>query len=315
MPRKPKIVTPEGGWPIGWSATLREFETYLVAEKNLSKNTCTSYLSDLQIVAHWACGRDLGVTELSRDLISEFLAGQRAEAKKTRSLARMASTLRQFLSFLRHEGSTDTGPEAVLTSQRKSFSVPKFLGEAQVESLINAPDTSTPMGVRDRAWIELMYASGLRVSELAGLLALSVYLNEGFLRVTGKGDKERLIPFGQAAEHWIRQWLAIRPSMNPKCDALFVGRTGEPLTRQRLWQLIKAYALKAGIETAKVSPHILRHAFATHLLDHGADLRAVQAMLGHADISTTQIYTHVHQKRLQDSYERMHPRARGAKTE
>jgi integrase/recombinase XerD len=187
--------------------------------------------------------------------------------------------------------------------------VPKTLSEEEVEGIINAPDTTTPLGIRDRAWIELMYASGLRVSELAELPALSVFLKEGFLRVMGKGSKERLIPFGQAAEHWMRQWLGIRPTMQPKCGALFVGRGGEPLTRQRLWQLIKAYAAGAGIEAARVSPHVLRHAFATHLLDHGADLRVIQAMLGHADISTTQIYTHVHNQRLQDSYEKWHPRA------
>jgi integrase/recombinase XerD len=289
---------------------MGEFDTYLGAEKNLSKNTRSGYLSDLQIVAHWACGMGLGVAELGRDLISEFLAGQRAEGKKNRSPARMASSLRQFLSFLRHEGVTDTGPEAVVGSQRKSFHVPRTLTEKEVENLISAPDTGTAMGIRDRAWIELMYASGLRVSELAQLPALSVFLDEGFLRVMGKGSKERLIPFGEAAEHWMRLWLKERPSMAPKCGALFIGRAGGPLTRQHFWRLIKAYALKAGIGPAKVSPHVLRHAFATHLLDHGADLRVVQAMLGHADISTTQIYTHVHRQRLQESYEKRHPRAR-----
>jgi integrase/recombinase XerD len=266
----------------------------------------------MQIVAHWACARGLGVTELDRDSVTEFLAGQRAEAKKTRTLARMASTLRQFLTFLRHEGSTETGPEAVLTSQRTSFHVPKTLHESEVEKLINAPDTDTPLGVRDRAWIEMMYASGLRVSELAELSVLSVYTNEKFLRVVGKGNKERLIPFGYAAKNWIVAWLDIRPTLRPKCNALFIGRTGEPLTRQQLWRLIKGYALRAGIEPKKVSPHVLRHAFATHLLDHGADLRAVQAMLGHADRSPTQISTFVHTTRLQEAYKAKHPRAKGA---
>jgi integrase/recombinase XerD len=157
--------------------------------------------------------------------------------------------------------------------------------------------------------MELLYASGLRVSELARLPALSVFLDEGFLKVMGKGRKERLVPFGEGAEHWIRVWLQVRPSFKPRTDALFLGRLGEPLTRQHLWRLIKDYATKAGISRTAVSPHVLRHAFATHLLDHGADLRAVQAMLGHADISTTQIYTHVHQARLRALYDRMHPRS------
>jgi len=309
MPRPPKIQAPDGGWPLGWTGTLREFETYLGAERGLSQQTCSSYLSDLHILAFWACGRDTGPTELNRDMITEFLAGQRAEAKASRSLARMTSTLRQFLNFLRLEGSGGSGPEAVLSSPRLSHLLPKTLSEEKIVALINAPDTNTPLGIRDRAWIELLYASGMRVSEMAELPALSVFLDEGFLRVTGKGNKERLIPFGEAAEHWIRKWLSIRPSLKPKCGALFVGRRGESLTRQYFWRLLKAYAIKADIPSEKVSPHVLRHAFATHLLDHGADLRAVQAMLGHANISTTQIYTYVHQSRLIKLYEQKHPRA------
>ena len=187
--------------------------------------------------------------------------------------------------------------------------LPKTLTEGQIEALLAAPDVTTPLGVRDRAWMELLYASGLRVSELALIPALSVFLDEGFLKVLGKGRKERLIPFGEGAEHWIRAWLTHRSGFKPHTDALFVGRGGEPLTRQHLWRLLKGYAVKAGIRRESVSPHVLRHAFATHLLDHGADLRAVQAMLGHADISTTQIYTHVHQARLRSLYDRMHPRS------
>jgi integrase/recombinase XerD len=201
------------------------------------------------------------------------------------------------------------GPEAVLSAPRLPFKTPKILSEDHVERLLGAPDTDTPLGIRDRAWIELLYASGMRVSELADLPALSVFLSEGFLRVIGKGSKERLIPFGEAAEHWINRWLECRPSLKPKCGNLFIGRHGEPLSRHHLWRLIKAYARKAEIDEQKVSPHVLRHAFATHLLDHGADLRAVQTMLGHVDISTTQIYTHVHLKRLKDLYEQKHPRA------
>ena len=178
-----------------------------------------------------------------------------------------------------------------------------------MEAILNAPDVATPLGIRDRAWLELIYASGLRVSELAGLPALSVFLDEGFLRVMGKGSKERLIPFGTGAERWIRAWLVLRPGFKPSGGELFVGQRGEGLTRQHLWRLLKGYARTAGLRAETVSPHVLRHAFATHLLDHGADLRAVQAMLGHADISTTQIYTHVHQTRLRALYDQMHPRS------
>lgn len=207
------------------------------------------------------------------------------------------------------EGTTEAGPEAVIRPSRPPRRLPRTLSEGQVEALLGAPDVETSQGVRDRAWIELLYASGLRVTELAELPALSVFLDEGFLKVMGKGRKERLIPFGEGAEHWIRQWLAQRPTFKPTTGALFVGKGGDPLSRQQFWRLLKAYALKAGVPVVSVSPHVLRHAFATHLLDHGADLRAVQSMLGHADIGTTQIYTHVHRARLQALYERMHPRS------
>ncbi|MDR2560794.1 MAG: site-specific tyrosine recombinase XerD [Holophagales bacterium] len=308
MSRPPKIKAPEDGWPLGWAATLREFETHVAVERALSKLTCSSYLYDLHIFASFACSLGVSPSEIDREMITKFLAGRRAEGMALRSLARMASTLRQFLAFLRQEGNTAKGPEEVLGGQRLPRSLPKVLTEEDVESLINAPDTNTPLGIRDRAWIELMYATGLRVSELAELPALSVFLDEGFLRVVGKGNKERLVPFGQGAEHWVRKWLTLRPSLKPKCAALFVGRLGESLTRQHLWRLIKAYASKAGIHMT-VSPHVLRHAFATHLLEHDADLRSVQAMLGHADISTTQIYTHVQRERLRALYSRLHPRS------
>ena len=236
------------------------------------------------------------------------------KAGQARSIARLSSALRQFLGFLRLEGQESAGPEAVVRPPRPPRILPKTLSEAQIEALLATPDTATILGIRDRAWMELFYASGLRVSELALIPALSIFLDEGFLKVLGKGRKERLIPFGEGAEHWIRAWLMHRSAFKPRTDALFVGCRGEPLTRQHIWRLLKAYAVKAGIRRESVSPHVLRHAFATHLLDHGADLRAVQAMLGHADISTTQIYTHVHQARLRALYDRMHPRSEAAST-
>ena len=309
MSREPQIAEPEGGWPLGWAASLKEFQVHLAVERGLASNSVSGYLSDLRFLAVWASGREWAPSDLDRDRITAFLVAQHAEGKAPRSVARLSSALRQFLIFMRLEGAGAAGPEAVVRPPRPPRILPKTLSEAQVEALLKAPDVNTPMGVRDRAWIELLYASGLRVTELATLSALRVYLDEGFVKVMGKGRKERLIPFGEGAEHWVRQWLALRPGFKPSSDALFVGQGGEPMTRQHFWKMIKAFAARAGIRRESISPHVLRHAFATHLLDHGADLRSVQAMLGHADISTTQIYTHVHQARLRELYDRMHPRS------
>ena len=311
MPRPKTLQEPEHGWPLGWSDSLREFRTHLSVERGLSGNTASAYLSDLNQLASWACERDLSADDLTRDRLTEFLVAQQGAGKSPRSLARLSSSLRAFLTFLRLEGGTGSGPESVVRSTRPPRILPRTLGESQVEALLAAPNTATVLGVRDRAWLELTYASGLRVSELAGLPALSVFLDEGFLKVSGKGRKDRLIPFGAGAEHWIRAWLVLRPGLKPRGSELFVGQRGEGLTRQHLWRLLKGYARAAGLRAEAVSPHVLRHAFATHLLDHGADLRAVQAMLGHADISTTQIYTHVHQARLRALYDQMHPRGSG----
>ncbi len=311
MPRAPVLEVPDGGWPFGWGASLKEFEVHLAVERGLSSHTVSGYLSDLQQLAAWAVERECPPADLDRDRISAFLVAQHAAGKAPRSVARLSSALRQFLVFLRLEGTGAAGPESVVRPPRPPRILPRTLSETQVEALLAAPDVATPLGVRDRAWMELLYASGLRVTELTTLSALRVHLDEGFLKVMGKGRKERLIPFGEGAEHWMRAWLALRPGFRPPGEALFIGRGGEPLTRQHIWRLLKAYAVHAGIRRETVSPHVLRHAFATHLLDHGADLRAVQAMLGHADISTTQIYTHVHQTRLRALYDRMHPRGEG----
>jgi integrase/recombinase XerD len=309
MPRARTHEEPEDGWPLGWGASLAEFRTHLAVERGLSANTAAGYLSDLDQLVAWACAQDLPPGALGRDHLTAFIVSQQGLGKSPRSLARMSSSLRSFLNFLRMEGGDGAGPEAVVKPPRPPRILPRTLSEGQVEALLGAPDTATPLGVRDRAWLELVYASGLRVSELAGLPALSVFLDEGFLRVMGKGNKERLIPFGAGAETWLRAWLALRPGFRPRCGELFVGQRGEGLTRQHLWRLLKGYAREAGLRAEAVSPHVLRHAFATHLLDHGADLRAVQAMLGHADISTTQIYTHVHQARIRALYDQMHPRS------
>lgn len=309
MPRPKVLEQPEHGWPLGWSPSLVEFRTHLRVERGLSPNTSSSYLSDLNHLAAWACDREITAEALTRDHLTAFLVAQQGLGKAPRSLARLSSSLRAFLAFLRMEGGGGAGPEAIVKPPRPPRILPRTLSESQVEGLLHAPDTATPLGVRDRAWLELLYASGLRVSELAGLPALSVFLDEGFLKVMGKGRKERLIPFGAGAERWIRAWLQLRPGFKPRGGQLFVGQRGEGLSRQHFWRLLKAYARVAGLRAEAVSPHVLRHAFATHLLDHGADLRSVQAMLGHADISTTQIYTHVHQTRLRALYDQMHPRS------
>lgn len=201
-------------------------------------------------------------------------------------------------------------PTLKLASARQALRVPKTLTEAQVEGLLQAPDTDTPLGLRDRTMLELMYASGLRVTELVGLKSVHLSLSDGALRVTGKGAKERLVPFGEEAHGWIERYLAEArgPILNRQTsDALFVTRRGGPMTRQMFWKLIKAHALRGGVQVP-LSPHTLRHAFATHLLNHGADLRAVQLLLGHADISTTTIYTHVARERLKQLHARHHPR-------
>jgi integrase/recombinase XerD len=309
MPRKPDNPEPEHGWPLGWGQSLTEFQTYLAVERGLSSHSVSGYLSDLRLLAVWAVGNELSPADLDREKVTHFIVSQHGEGKASRSIARLSSALRQFLGFMRMEGAGTVGPEAVVRPPRPPRILPRTLTESQVEALLAGPDVNTSLGVRDRAWMELLYASGLRVTELAEIPALSVFLDEGFLKVMGKGRKERLVPFGESAEHWIRAWLKLRPGFKPHTGALFVGRLGEPLTRQHLWRLIKGYAGKVGISRTAVSPHVMRHAFATHLLDHGADLRAVQAMLGHADISTTQIYTHVHQARLRALYDRMHPRS------
>jgi integrase/recombinase XerD len=235
---------------------------------------------------------------------------ERHAATRASTANRRLSVFRRFCRWALREGLIDADPTLKLQAARTPLRVPKVLSEAQVEALLAAPDVDTPLGLRDRTMIELMYASGLRVSELVLLKTVYLSLDEGALRVTGKGSKERLVPFGAEAHAWVRRYLSEARSSILKgrsSDALFVTGLGGPMTRQMFWKLIKAHALRAGIH-APLSPHTLRHAFATHLLNHGADLRAVQMLLGHADISTTTIYTHVARERLKALHARHHPR-------
>ncbi len=291
-------------------AIADEFCDALWLEDGLSKNTLEAYKRDLLLFADWLHAQQ-GKTlyDVTDADLNAYFAFRHATSKASSSNRRLAVLKRFYQHALRnHRISID--PCLKLRSAKQPPRFPKTLSEANVESLLSAPDVNTALGLRDRTMLELMYASGLRVSELVLLKTIEVGMNEGVLRVTGKGSKTRLVPFGEEARGWIERYLKEgRPAiLNGKIDdALFVTGLGGPMTRQMFWTLIKKYALKAGIN-APLSPHTLRHAFATHLLNHGADLRVVQLLLGHADISTTQIYTHVARERLKNIHAQHHPR-------
>ncbi|MGV3653550.1 MAG: site-specific tyrosine recombinase XerD [Noviherbaspirillum sp.] len=291
-------------------AQIDEFCDTLWLEDGLAKNSLDAYRRDLALFAGWLdreCGKSLYLAA-AEDLNAYFTA-RHAETKATSANRRLAAFKRFYQLALRQNRISDD-PCLRLKSARQPPRFPKTLSEAQVEALLAAPDAATPLGLRDRTMLELMYASGLRVSELVLLKSVEVGMNEGVLRITGKGAKTRLVPFGEEARAWIERYLkAGRGAIldGRAADALFVTARGGAMTRQMFWILVKKYALKADIH-APLSPHTLRHAFATHLLNHGADLRAVQLLLGHADISTTQIYTHVARERLKQLHSRHHPR-------
>ena len=277
-------------------------------ERGLSANTLAAYRNDLIVFAAWIERRHRTLAEAERVDVLEFLAAQRGI--RARTLARRLSTLRRFYQHEQREMRVRRDPCARVESPRVGRPLPVSLSESQVEALLAAPDVDSLFGMRDRAMLELLYATGLRVSELVGLTTAQLSLTQGVVRVLGKGAKERLVPLGEEASHWLRRFLSgARAELLPKGDssALFPTRLGETMTRQAFWQLVRRYALKAGL-TGKLSPHTLRHAFATHLLNHGADLRVVQMLLGHSDVSTTQIYTHVARERLRKLHEQHHPR-------
>ena len=289
---------------------IDEFSDVLWLEDGLSKNTLEAYKRDLLLFAEWLQrDRTKNLLETVEADIHAYFAFKHEHSKATSSNRRLA-VLRRFYQFALRTNRIHADPCVRLKSARQPARFPKTLSEQNVEALLAAPDIHTPLGLRDRTMLELMYASGLRVSELVLLKSVEVGMNEGVLRVTGKGDKTRLVPFGEEARVWIERYLkeARVLILNGKIhDALFVTALGGPMTRQMFWQIIKKYALRADIN-APLSPHTLRHAFATHLLNHGADLRVVQLLLGHADISTTQIYTHVARERLKKIHAEHHPR-------
>ena len=289
------------------TAWLDSFIAALWAEEGLSANTLAAYARDLSPLAQAIEGR---LDQLTEARLQRWVADTFSRLKPS-SANRKLAAIRRFCAWARREGLMAEDPARRLQAARRGQRLPKLLSEAQVEALLAAPESDTPLGLRDRAMLETLYATGLRVSELVGLRLLDLGLSEGVLRALGKGGKERLVPLGEPAVAAIEAYLkAGRPVLlaGRPSDALFVTGRGEGMSRQAFWQLIKRHALKAGIERDRISPHVLRHAFATHLLNHGADLRVVQLLLGHADISTTQIYTHVARERLKQLHARHHPR-------
>ena len=275
-------------------------------EKGLSENTLSSYRRDLSLFAHWLNLRNGTLMTVDREALQDYLDWRQQERLKASSTARSISCLRGFYRYALRENWLDEDPTLRIDSPKRARPLPKSLSEADVEALLAAPDLSSNLGLRDRTMLELLYAAGLRVSELVTLTVPQLNLQQGVIRVMGKGSKERLVPFGDEALEWLRRYLA---TLDPQLsgDVLFPGRGGKPMTRQTFWHRIKHHAVVAGIDKP-LSPHTLRHAFATHLLNHGADLRVVQLLLGHSDLSTTQIYTHVAQHRLQSLHQQHHPR-------
>jgi len=294
------------------SAEIDAFVDAMWLESGLSKNTLSAYRSDLKqfclfLASAGVRSRLLTVTQAE---VQKYLAYCLANGVKASSSSRILSTLRRFYRYQIRENIMQEDPCSHVLSPKLGRLLPKSLSEADVEALLDAPDLNKPLGMRDRAMLETLYATGLRVSELVDLKINEVNLSVGVLRIIGKGSKERLVPIGEQASDWIERYLSVGRSALIKqkvSDAVFVTNRGSAMTRQAFWHLIKKYAVIAGIQNT-LSPHTLRHAFATHLLNHGADLRSIQMLLGHADLSTTQIYTHVARQRLQSMHAQHHPR-------
>lgn len=292
-------------------ALIRSFLNYIRIEKGLSANTVVSYRQDLAKFAKFAERRGLAAEQVERSDLVDYLRSLYEKRLDSRSVSRHLASLRQFFKFLSIEGIITEDPAVHIESPKFRASLPRFLSVAEVESLLLQPDISSPLGLRDKAMIELMYSTGLRVSELCGLKVGDIHFDRGCLRCVGKGDKERLVPVGRSALAIVQEYLRqARPAILREATSpyLFLSLRGGPVNRIGFWKAVAAYGKKAGLRM-NLKPHMLRHSFATHLLDCGADLRSVQLMLGHADISTTQIYTHVVEERLKQVYKAHHPRA------
>lgn len=299
---KPPASSPED--------SRRLFLEYLAVEKGLARNTILSYSRDIGKFLDFVKAGKLVWSRVPEEALVRFIHRESQAGLSARSLARLISALRSYFRFLVLSGFVKKDPSSQLTTPSTWLSLPKFLTVDEVESLLQAPDETRPHGLRDRAMLEVLYGSGLRVSELVSLKLAEVNLEEGFLVCRGKGGKERIVPLGRSACRAVGRYLAeVRPLVDPGGrDDLFLSRRGKPFTRQGLWKLLRQHAREAGL-APRISPHILRHSFATHLLERGADLRSVQLMLGHSQITTTQIYTHVSRERIRKVYDRFHPRA------
>lgn len=290
---------------------IDQFIDVIWSEKGLSKLTLDAYHQDLKLFATWLDHEDDTLIRASQTSILKYLAYRVEKKSSARSNARLLSTLKQFYRYLLRTGQRQDNPTQLISAPKINKLLPDSLSENEIEKLLQAPDVETHFGLRDRTMLELMYSSGLRVSELVSLELSQVNHNLGLIRITGKGNKERVIPVGEEALYWLKKYIVnSRPVLlreSSSTDAMFISSRARGITRQAFWQHIKKYLLIAGIKST-YSPHSLRHAFATHLLNHGADLRTVQMLLGHSDLSTTQIYTHIAQARLQDLHQKHHPR-------
>ena len=289
---------------------IDQFCDMLWMERGLSKNTLSSYVSDLSGLSEWLMPESVRLVDASREKILAYLAYRVGQGFKPRTTARLLSSVRRFYQYLVREKINGDDPSAQIDAPKLGRPLPKTLTEDEVDRLLAAPDVDTLEGYRDRVMLEVLYATGLRVSELIGLRVDQVNLRQGIIRVTGKGNKDRLVPLGEESIDWLERYLrATRTDLLKQslCDSLFVTRRAAAMTRQAFWYALKRYAVIANIKSS-LSPHTLRHAFASHLLNHGADLRVVQLLLGHSDLSTTQIYTHVAKERLKDLHRQHHPR-------
>ena len=287
---------------------VKEYLTYLQVEKGLARHTLEGYRRDLDRLQTWANKNSKQVSELARADLRQWIASLSREGLAPTSVARAVSATRGFFKFLMLDGHIKSQPAEDLDTPQRFNYLPKFLTEAEINRLLAAPDISTEVGIRDRAVLEVMYATGLRVSEMVNLKHADIDLLTGLVRCHGKGNKERSVPLGKSAIHWLQQYTTVKASFGKTSYPNVFLHRGRPFTRQLAWSMIRQHAERAGIKG--VSPHTLRHSFATHLLQHGADSRSVQALLGHSDISTTQIYTHITDMHLRSAYDRFHPRAR-----
>ena len=286
----------------------KEFLTFLQVEKGLARHTLESYRRDLDRLQTWSNKTGKEVADLTRADLRKWIASLSREGLAPASVARAVSATRGFFKFLMLDGHIKSHPAEDLDTPQRFAYLPKFLTEDEINRLLAAPDVSTEEGIRDRAVLEIMYATGLRVSELVNLKQDDIDLLAGLVKCHGKGNKERRVPLGKSAIHWLQKYAAVKAGYGKQSSPYVFLHRGRPFTRQLAWSMIKHHAEKVGIKN--VSPHTLRHSFATHLLQHGADSRSVQALLGHSDISTTQIYTHITDMHLRSAYDRHHPRAR-----